>query len=145
MVTALWAVLLSFCIMLMQFSLLYYYKDSLTHVPVLCTIYYNIQALRNSKLSLLSAGGISNWERDQLCDLFVSPQGRFVAYSLLPADIYAGEVSLLSTWTVMDFNSDNTHESHQGSTPGWSCEVQQAQVEQGPKCSCCTKVDCRGF
>ena len=53
----------------MQFFLLYYYKDLLMHVHLSCTIYYNIQALRNSKSSLLSAGGISYWERSALWPL----------------------------------------------------------------------------
>ena len=59
LVTALWAVLLSFLIVLMQFFLLYYYKDMFTHVHISHTIYYNTEVLRNSKLSLLSAGSIS--------------------------------------------------------------------------------------
>ena len=41
-VTALWAVLLSFHIVLMQFLLLYYYKYSLMHAHLSCTIYYTI-------------------------------------------------------------------------------------------------------
>ena len=41
-VTALQAVLLSFLIALMQFLLLYYYKYSLMHVHLSCTIYYTI-------------------------------------------------------------------------------------------------------
>ena len=44
-------------------------------------------------------------ERDQHCD-FVSPQGRFMAYSLVLAKVYMGEVSLLSTWMVKDLDSD---------------------------------------
>ena len=56
----------------MQFPLLYYSEDSLTHVPVSRTINYNIQVLRNSKLSLLSTGGISYWEISA-CDLCVAP------------------------------------------------------------------------
>ena len=63
LVTALWAVLLSFLIALVQFLLLYNYMNSLMHVLVSCTIYYNTEVLRNSKLSLLSADGISYWER----------------------------------------------------------------------------------
>ena len=89
----------------MQFLLLYYYEYLLTHVHLSHTIYYNIQALRNSKSSLLSAGGISYWEWSALVT-FALPQGRFVAYSLLPAQACVGEVSLLLTWMVTDFNGD---------------------------------------
>ena len=96
MVTALWAVLLSFLIAIMQFLLLYYYEDLLMHVHLSCTIYYNIQVLRNSKLSLLSAGGISYWERSALWPL-CHPGGKFVAYSLHPAKADVGEVPLLLT------------------------------------------------
>ena len=75
------------------------------HVPVLCTINYNRQVLRNSKLSLLSTGGISYWEISlwPLC----CPRGGFVAYSPLPTTVYTGEVSLLSTWMVTNLNSDS--------------------------------------
>ena len=78
MVTALWAVSLSFLFVLMQFFLLYYYKDMLTHViyhmsyHVLYIMQYT--SARNSKSSLLSAGGISHWERSA-CDLCVAPGG----------------------------------------------------------------------
>ena len=41
-VTVLWAVLLNFLIVLMQFLLLYYYKYPLMHVHLSCTIYYAI-------------------------------------------------------------------------------------------------------
>ena len=88
-VTALWAVLLSFHIALMQFLLLYHYKYSLMHVHLSHTIYYNTEVLRNSKLSLLSAGGISYWERSALWPL-CHPRGRFMAYSLLPTEVYMG-------------------------------------------------------
>ena len=99
-ITALWAVLLSFIIMLMQFLLLYHYKYSLSHVHLSCTIYYNTEALRDSKSSLLSTGGISFWERSALWPL-CCPRGRFMAYSLLPTKVYMGEVPLLLTWTSM--------------------------------------------
>ena len=77
-VTALWAIFLSFLSALMQFSLLYYYEDMLTHVlyhmsyHVLYITQYT--SARNSKSSLLSAGGISHWERSA-CDLCVTPEG----------------------------------------------------------------------
>ena len=105
LVTALWTVFLSFLIVLMQFLLLYHYKDWLTHVLVLCTIYYNTEVLRNSKLSLLSAVGISYWERSALWPL-CHPRGRSMAYSLLPARSLAGEESLLLTKMSTDFDSD---------------------------------------
>ena len=85
-VTALWAVLLSFHIALMQFLLLYYYEYSLMHVHLSCTIYYNTEVLRNSKSSLLSTNGISYWERSALWPL-CHPRGRFMAYSLLPTEV----------------------------------------------------------
>ena len=107
MVTALWAVLLSFLIVLMQFSLLYCYKDSLTHVPVSCTIYYNIQVLRNSKSSLLSTGGISYWERSA-CDLAL-PQGEICG-------IFPTSCKCLHRWstTVIDWNSHKLQWWHNG-------------------------------
>ena len=74
------------------------------HVPVSCTINYNIQALRNSKLSLLSAGGISS-ERDQLCDLYVTP-GETHGIFLTSHNVCAGEVPLLSARMVTNFDSD---------------------------------------
>ena len=78
MVTALWAILLSFLFALIQFSLLYYYEDMLMHVlyHVSYHVLYITQytSARNSKLSLLSAGGISHWERSA-CDLCVAPEG----------------------------------------------------------------------
>ena len=64
-------------------------------------------SIRNSKLSLLSAGGIFYWGRSALWPL-CCPRGRFMAYSLLPARSLVGEVSLLSTWTVVDFDGDTT-------------------------------------
>ena len=66
MVTALWAVLLSFLFMLVQFFLLYYYEDMLMHV--LYIMQYT--STRNSKSSLLSAGGISHWGKSA-CDFCV--------------------------------------------------------------------------
>ena len=74
MVTALRAILLSFPIALMQFPLLYYYKDMLMHVwyHMLYHVLYITQytSARNSNSSLLSASGISYWERSA-CDLCV--------------------------------------------------------------------------
>ena len=78
MVTALWAVSLSFLFALMQFFLLYYYEDMLMHVlyHVSYHVLYIMQytSTRNSKLSLLSAGGTSHWERSA-CDLCVTLGG----------------------------------------------------------------------
>ena len=121
LVTALWAVLLSFLIVLFQFLLLYHYKDWLMHVLVSHTIYYNTEVLRNSKLSLLSASGISYWERSALWPL-CCPRGRFIAYSLLPTRSLVGEVSLLSTKASTDFNGDirlNFLAHHDSPEEGW--------------------------
>ena len=60
---------------LMQYLLLYYYMDSITHVSVLHTINYTGQAPRDSKSSLLSAP--TCWWylllREINCDLWVIP------------------------------------------------------------------------
>ena len=105
MVTALWAVLLIFYIALIQFFLLYYYEDSLMHVPVSHTINYNIQVLRNSKSSLLSTGGISYWERSA-CDFCIAP-GEICGIFPTSCNVFMGEVPLLSTQMVTSFNGDN--------------------------------------
>ena len=102
-VTALWAVLLSFHIVLMQFLLLYYYKYLLAHVYLSHTIYHNTEVLRNSKLSLLSAGGISYWERSALWPL-CHPRRRSVAYSLLLTKLMQVKYHccwLRWSWTLM--------------------------------------------
>ena len=131
MVTALWAVLLSFHVVLMQFLLLYYYKYSLMHVHLSHTIYYITEALRNSKSSLLSTGGISYWERSALW-LCVTP-GEIHG-------IFLSSCKSLHGWsiTVVNLDGQRLGQWHESTSHFQICEAngQGSRVEGG---GCFTK------
>ena len=94
--TALWAVLLSFTIALMQFLLLYYYKDSLMHVLVSHTIYYIAEV--PGALSWVSCPLMASpTERDQHCGLCVAPGGDLWHIPYFPQS--------LDEWSIMVTNS----------------------------------------
>ena len=120
MVTPLWAVLLSFRIVLMQFFLLYYYKDMLMHVlyhmsyHVLYIMQYT--STRDSKSSLLSTGGLFHQERS-VCDLCVTPGGdswhlSYSSHHLKWVEHHSYRVSGPPTLTVtLDSTSYTHHDS----------------------------------
>ena len=124
-VSALWAVFLSLVIALMHSLLLYYYKNSIMYILVYVLYIIILEILRDSKSSLLSAGGISYWERTALWPLYC-PRGdswhiSYFLQSLGGWSITVIDLNVLWTSMVTSAASWPTSWSTSSTTSWWIC------------------------